>query len=115
VYTSTSTSLIPAYFENTIGRLSVHSPGHHITIAYHQGPRQAAELHAFLIKAGNLLTYWGWDKLPATQATMLAFSPEEMKEVCAYWRTIMPHHPALLHGVLLLPHEVLVGLSHLAD
>jgi hypothetical protein len=113
MYNSTFTPLIHAYFENAIGRLSVHAPDQHITIAYHQGPRHAAELHAFLIKAGNLLTYWGWDKLLATQGAMLDFSPEELKEVCAYWRTIMPHHPALLHGVLLLPHKVLVCLSRL--
>jgi hypothetical protein len=111
VYRSISTTT-QVYFENAIGRLVVHPPHQHITIAYYQGPRAAADLQAFLIQAGNLLTYLGWDKLLATQVAMPDFTSEEIKQVCAYWRTTRPQHPALLQGVLLLPHEVFISLSH---
>jgi hypothetical protein len=116
VYSTTLTPLLPlaVYFENAIGRLSVQAVDQHIVIAYHPGHRQAAALHTFLIQAGQLLLDWGWNKLLATQVVMRDFSGEETAEVCAYWRTMVPRHPALLHGALLLPHHVVSCLSHLA-
>jgi hypothetical protein len=100
-----------AHFENAIGRLSVNPFDHHIAIEYHQGPRHAVELQAFLTQAGNLLVRWGWEKLLNTQVAMADFTPEELEEVCAYWRSKVAQHPAILHGALLLPHKVFARLS----
>jgi hypothetical protein len=111
VYSSTSTPTTAAYFENAIGRLSVHPQEHYIAIEYHNGPRRAAELHSFLTQADHLLARWGWDKLQTARATMSDFTAQELEEVCAHWRTEVSQRPALVHGSLLLPHKVFVSLS----
>ena len=107
--TSTSTSHL--HFENTIGRVLVHPAGHYIAIEYHAGFRQPSELQTFLTQAGNVLSYWGWDKLLTTCLAMPNFTWEEIEELSTYWRTSVPQRPGILHGALLLPHAVFARLS----
>jgi hypothetical protein len=111
LYSHTSTASTPVFFENTIGRLSVHPLGHYIGIEYHNVTRRAAELHTFLVQADQLLAQWGWDKLLTPQITMLDFTAEELQDMCAHWEREGSQRPALLHGSLLLPHKVFVSLS----
>jgi hypothetical protein len=43
------------HFENTVGQLVAHPLGYYITVEYYTGPRQPADLLAFISYAGQLL------------------------------------------------------------
>ncbi len=111
MFSATSGPASHTYFENAVGRLLAHPAGHYIAVEYHHGPRQLHELQAFLTHAGELIARWGWDKLLSPQATMPAFTSEEIAWLGAYWRTKSPQRTHLLYGALLLPHEVFAHLS----
>ncbi len=109
--TSTYKPASHVHFENAVGRQLVHPAGHYVAIEYNTGPRQASEVHAFLLEAGNLLIRWGWDKVMTVYRPMPDFTLEEVEHLCAYWHANVPKQHTILFGALLLPHAVFDCLS----
>jgi hypothetical protein len=110
VFNSTSSQASHSYFKNAVGHLLVHPLSHYIAVEYYAGPRQPADLLAFLAHAGQLLALWGWDKLISEHGQM-ALAPAEVEWLTNYWHT-QPQPPAtIFYGALLLPHDMFVRLS----
>jgi hypothetical protein len=101
------------YFENAVGRLSVHPVGLYTKLEYANGPRHFHELLAFLTQAGQLLARWGWDTLLSSgqPVTVPAITAAESDLLVSYWQTQAPHSLELLYAAQLLPHTVFVRLS----
>lgn len=104
-----------SYFENAVGHLLAHPLGHYIAVEYYAGPRQPADIQAFLSHAGQLLAHWGWDKLRSEQGQMAPLTAVEIKWLITCWRSQPQDHTAILYGALLLPHDTLVRLSWRAN
>ena len=85
--------------------------GHYIAVEYYAGPRQPADLLAFLSHAGQLLARWGWDKLISEHGQMAPLSPAEAEWLTAFWHSQKQPQAAILYGALLLPHDMFVRLS----
>jgi hypothetical protein len=106
-----------SYFKNAVGHLLAHPLGHYIAVEYYPGPRQPADLQAFLTHAGQLLARWGWDKLIGQQGQMAPLTPAEVEWLTAYWRSHAQQRSiaTVLYGALLLPHEAFAGFSWRAN
>ena len=111
MFSSTSSQVSHSYFKNAVGHLFAHPLGHYIAVEYYPGPRQPADLLAFLSQAGQLLARWGWDKLTGQQGEMAPLTPVEVEWLTTFWCSQAPQHSAILYGALLLPHDVFAGLS----
>jgi hypothetical protein len=113
VYTSTISApqATHSYFKNSVGHLLAHPLGHYIAVEYYAGPRQPADLLAFLSHAGQLLARWGWDKLISEHGQMAPLSPAEAEWLTAFWHSQKQPQAAILYGALLLPHDMFVRLS----
>jgi hypothetical protein len=103
--------LLRVYFENPVGRLLEQPVGGYLVVEYHNGPRKLSDLQAFLTQAGELLALRGWDRLIADQGQMPAFTQEEAEWVSQYWLNRTQQRTDLLHGAMLLPHDVFERLS----
>jgi hypothetical protein len=103
--------LLRLFFENPVGRLLEQPVGGYLVVEYYKGPRKLSDLQAFLTQAGQLLALRGWDRLIANQGQMPAFTPEEAEWVSQYWFTRTQQRTDLLHGAMLLPHDVFERLS----
>jgi hypothetical protein len=103
--------LLRLYFENPVGRLLEQPVGGYLVVEYHDGPRKLSDLQAFLTQAGQLLALRGWDRLIANQGQMPAFTSEEAEWVSQYWFSRTQQRTDLLHGAMLLPHDVFERLS----
>jgi hypothetical protein len=100
-----------SYFKNAVGQLLAHPLGHYITVEYYAGPRQPADLLAFISQAGQMLARWGWDKISSERGQMPPLSPAEEEWLTTFWYS-QPQPPAtVLYGALLLPHDLFVRLS----
>jgi hypothetical protein len=99
------------FFENPVGRLLEQPVGGYLVVEYYNGPRKLSDLQAFLTQAGQVLALRGWDRLIADQGQMPAFTPEETEWVSQYWFTRTQQRTDLLHGAMLLPHDVFKRLS----
>ncbi|MGI4824026.1 MAG: hypothetical protein ACRYFV_22685 [Janthinobacterium lividum] len=103
--------VLRVYFENPVGRLLEQPVGGYLVVEYYKGPRKLSDLQAFLTQAGQLLALRGWDRLIANQGQMPAFTLEEADWVSQYWLGRTQQRPDLLHGAMLLPHDVFERLS----
>jgi hypothetical protein len=103
--------LLRVYFENPVGRLLEQPIGGYLVVEYFSGPRKLNDLQAFLTQAGQLLALRGWDRLIANHGQMPAFTPEEAEWISQYWFTRTQQRTDLLHGAMLLPHDVFERLS----
>jgi len=99
------------YFKNAVGQLLAHPLGHYITVEYYTGPRQPADLIAFISHAGQMLARWGWDKLSSERGQMPPLSPAEEEWLTAFWHSHPQPYATALYGALLLPHNLFVRLS----
>jgi hypothetical protein len=99
------------HFKNAVGQLHAHPLGHYIAVEYYAGPRQPADLQAFLAHAGRLLARWGWDKLLGQQGQMAPLTPVEIEGLLTCWRSQTQERAAILYGALLLPHDTFAYLS----
>jgi hypothetical protein len=99
------------YFENPVGRLLEQPVDGYLVVEYHKGPRKLSDLQAFLTEAGQLLALRGWGQLIADQGQMPAFTQEEADWVSEYWLNRTQQRTDLLHGAMLLPHDVFERLS----
>jgi hypothetical protein len=77
MFTPTPSKVSHSYFKNAVGELLAHPLGHYITVEYYTGPRQPADLIAFITQAGQMLARWGWDKLSSERGQMPPLSPIE--------------------------------------
>jgi hypothetical protein len=113
VFNSTSSHESHSYFKNAVGHLLAHPLGHYIAVEYYAGPRQPADLLAFLSHAGQLLARWGWDKLISEQGQMADLTSAEVEWLTTYWHTQPPPQPhaTIFYAALLLPHDMFVRLS----
>jgi hypothetical protein len=100
-----------SYFKNSVGQLLAHPLGHYITVEYYTGPRQPADLLAFIAHAGQMLARWGWDKLGNERGQMPPLSPEEEEWLTTFWHSQAQPPATVLYGALLLPHNLFVRLS----
>jgi hypothetical protein len=115
MFTSTDSKISHNYFENTVGQLVAHPLGHYITVEYYTGPRQPADLLAFISYAGQLLSRWGWDKLSSERGQMPPLSPVEEEWLTTLWHAQAQPPATVLYGALLLPHNLFVRLSWRAN
>lgn len=111
VANSTPVQEAHSYFKNAVGHLLAHPSGHYIAIEYYAGPRQPADLQAFLSHAGRLLAHWGWDKLLSEHGQMAPLTSVELEWLITCWRSQTQEHTPILYGALLLPHDDLARLS----
>jgi hypothetical protein len=111
VSTSTLFDECHSYFKNAVGHLLTHPLGDFIAVEYYSGPRQPADLQAFLLHAGRLLARWGWDKLLHQQGQMAPVTPAETDWLLTFWRSQVQDRSFILHGALLLPHDAFARLS----
>jgi hypothetical protein len=115
MYTATPSTISHNYFKNTVGQLLAHPLGHYITVEYYDGPRQPADLLAFIAHAGQLLARWGWDKLSSERGQMPPLSPAEEERLTTLWHAQAQPPATVLYGALLLPHDLFVRLSWRAN
>jgi hypothetical protein len=115
MYTSTPSTISHNYFKNTVGQLLAHPLGHYITVEYYDGPRQPADLLAFIAHAGQLLARWGWDRLSSERGQMPSLSPAEEERLTTLWHAQAQPPATVLYGALLLPHDLFVRLSWRAN
>jgi hypothetical protein len=104
-----------SYFRNAVGHLQAHPLGHYIAVEYYAGPRQPADIEAFLSHTGQLLARWGWDKLLSEKGQMAPLTSVELEWLITFWRSQTQEHTAILYGALLLPHDALARLSWRAN
>ncbi|MGI4822472.1 MAG: hypothetical protein ACRYFV_14775 [Janthinobacterium lividum] len=115
MYTATPSTISHNYFKNTVGQLLAHPLGHYITVEYYNGPRQPADLLAFIAHAGQLLLRWGWDKLSSERGQMPPLSLVEEERLTTLWHAHAQPPATVLYGALLLPHDLFVRLSWRAN
>jgi hypothetical protein len=115
MYTATPSTISHNYFKNTVGQLLAHPLGHYITVEYYDGPRQPADLLAFIAHAGQLLARWGWDRLSSERGQMPSLSPAEEERLTTLWHAQAQPPATVLYGALLLPHDLFVRLSWRAN
>lgn len=111
MFTTSPSNVSHAYFKNAVGELLAHPMGHYITVEYYTGPRQPADLLAFVAQAGQMLARWGWDKLSSERGQMPALSSVEEDWLVAFWHSQPQSYTTVLYGVLLLPHDLFARLS----
>jgi hypothetical protein len=111
MFTSISSNISHHYFKNAVGQLLAHPLGHYITVEYYTGPRQPADLLAFISYAGQLLSRWGWDKLSSERGQMPPLSPAEEERLTTLWHSQKQPPATVLYGALLLPHDLFTRLS----
>lgn len=111
VFTPTAPTISHTYFKNSVGQLLAHPMGHYISVEYYAGPRQPADLLAFITQAGRMLARWGWDKLSSERGEMPALSLVEEERLIMLWHAQPQPHTTVLYGALLLPHPLFIRLS----
>jgi len=111
MFTATPSKISHSYFKNPVGELLAHPLGHYITVQYYTGPRQPADLVAFISQAGQMLERWGWDKLSSERGQMPQLSPAEEEWLTTFWYSHPQPYATVLYGALLLPHSLFVRLS----
>jgi hypothetical protein len=111
MFTPTPSKVSHSYFKNAVGELLAHPLGHYITVEYYTGPRQPADLIAFITQAGQMLARWGWDKLSSERGQMPPLSPIEEAWLGTFWHSQPQPYATVLYGALLLPHDMFARLS----
>lgn len=111
MFTATPSKVSHNYFKNSVGQLLAHPQGLYISVEYYTGPRQPADLIAFISHAGQMLARWGWDKLSSERGEMPPLSPAEENWLTTFWQSRPQSHATVLYGALLLPHNLFARLS----